>query len=182
MKMFPGRFRAIPAALAGAAALLMAFAPPAGTATVAVPPIDASGLKKQIAARKGKVVVVNFWATWCAPCVEEFPALVKLYNVNKAKGLDFVTVSFDEKSDARGKVIPFLTKNKLTSGTFINKTGGELDDNYLKLLEPKLPGDAPVAIPRTYIFDRKGKLVKVLTGAQSYATFSKTVAPLLARK
>ena len=178
--MFSFPNRAIPTVLACIAVAVVAA--PAGTATVAVPPIDAAGLKKQIAARKGKVLVVNFWATWCAPCVEEFPALVKLYNTNKTKGLDFVTVSFDEKSDAPTKVIPFLAKNKLTSGTFINKSGGELDDKYLKLLEPKLPADAPIAIPRTYIFDRKGKLVKVLVGGQTYATFSKTVAPLLARK
>lgn len=155
-------------------------AAPAGK--VAAPPIDAAGLKKQVAARKGKVVVVNFWATWCVPCVEEFPDLVKLYNVNKAKGMDLVTVSFDEKADVPKKVLPFLTKNKLSSGTFVNKTGSDLDEGYLKYLEPKLPEDEAVAIPRTYIFDRNGKLAKVLVGGQSYASFAKAVQPLLAKK
>jgi thiol-disulfide isomerase/thioredoxin len=173
--------------LAAAAALLpavAAVAAPAGAPTAAAKllPIDAAGLKRQIAARKGKVVVVNFWATWCGPCKEEFPDLVKLQNAHKAKGMDLVTVSFDDTADVPTKVTPFLRQNRLATGTFINKTGTSLDDSYLKSLEPKLPPDEAFSLPRTYVFDRKGTLVKTLVGGQSYADFQKAVAPLLARK
>jgi thiol-disulfide isomerase/thioredoxin len=173
------RFSLAVRASGAAVAALAVFATAAPAGTVAVPAIDAAGLKKQVAARKGKVVVVNFWATWCVPCVEEFPDLVKLYNTNKSKGLDLVTLSFDEKGDVAKKVAPFLTKNKLTTGTFINKNGSDPGEEYIKYLEPKLPADEAFAIPRTYIFDRNGKLVKTLVGGQSYEAFNKAVAPLL---
>jgi len=169
------------AALLAAPAALVALTAPVSQAQGTVATIDAAGLKKQVAARKGKVVVVNFWATWCGPCVEEFPALVTLQNKNAAKGLDLVTVSFDEAED-KGKVASFLSKNKLTKGTFINKGGSDLDDSYIKYLEPKLPASAAVALPRTYIFDRSGKLVKVITGGQTLAQFQKAVDPYLAKK
>lgn len=163
-------------------ALTGGAAAPAAAPVAKVPVIDAAGLKKQVAARKGKVVVVNFWATWCVPCVEEFPDLVALQSRNKAKGMDLITVSFDETRDVRAKVAPFLTKNRLTTGTYINKSGSDLDEGYLKYLEPKLPDDEAVAIPRTYIFDRRGKLVKVIIGASTLANFQKIVTPLLAKK
>jgi thiol-disulfide isomerase/thioredoxin len=155
-----------------------AAASPAGAPTV--PMIDASGLKKQIAARKGKVVVVNFWATWCGPCVEEFPYLVKLQKAYKAKGFELVTISCDEKRDA-AKVSTFIGKSGQTGGAYHATKGAEIGD-FLKFLEPKLDPDASIGIPRTYVYDRSGKQVKMFEGGQSYEAFNKAVAPLVAKK
>ncbi|MBC8104818.1 MAG: TlpA family protein disulfide reductase [Cytophagales bacterium] len=167
-------------ALLSAAAILIVTAGTAATAAApTVPLIDAAGLRKQVAARKNKVVVVNFWATWCGPCVEEFPGLVALQKKYKAKGMDLVTVSFDDPKDIPGKVKPFLTRSGLSTGTFVNRGGAEVDEGYLKFLEPKLPADAAVALPRTYIFSRSGKLVKTLIAGQTPAQFEKAVAPYL---
>jgi thiol-disulfide isomerase/thioredoxin len=166
--------------LIGAAATLVVTAGTAATAAApTVPPIDAAGLRKQVTARKNKVVVVNFWATWCGPCVEEFPGLVSLQKKYKAKGLDLVTVSFDDPKDVPGKVKPFLAKSGLATGTFVNKGGAQIDEAYLKYLEPKLAADAAIALPRTYIFARNGKLVKTLATSQTAAEFEKAVAPYL---
>ena len=179
-KPLPAAFAAgLLAILIGGGATPAPAGPPATKAALA--PIDAAGLKKQIAAHKGKVVVVNFWATWCGPCKAEFPDLVKLQNANRAKGLELVTVSFDEAKSTPA-VQAFLSKNNLRTNTFVNKSGADLDEAYLKFLEPKLPDDAAVAIPRTYVFDKTGKLRKVLTGGQSYGAFQSAVAPLLAAK
>src|SRR5689334_22084768 len=90
-----------------AAALLCVAAPAPAKNSSAVTPVDAAGLKRAVAARKGKVVLVNFWATWCIPCVEEFPDLVRLHNKYKAQGLDFVPVSVDMARDVAPKVQPF---------------------------------------------------------------------------
>ncbi len=162
-----------------ATALAVAIGTAATAAAPTVPAIDAAGLRKQVTSHKNKVVVVNFWATWCGPCVEEFPGLVALQKKYKAKGLDLVTVSFDNPRDVAGKVKPFLVKAGLTTGTFVNKSGAEIDEGYLKYLEPKLPSDASIALPRTYVFARNGKLVKVMEGGQTAAQFEKAVTPYL---
>ena len=162
-----------------AAALSVTAATVATAAAPTVTAIDAAGLRQQIVARKNKVVVVNFWATWCGPCIEEFPGLVSLQKKYRARGLDLVTVSFDDPKDVSGKVKPFLTKVGLGTGTFVNKGGAEIDESYLKYLEPKLAPDAAIALPRTYIFARNGKLVKTLEGGQTSAQFEKAVAPYL---
>lgn len=159
----------------GAAALLAA-APM--IAYAAVPTVNPTGLKKQVAARKGKVVLVNMWATWCGPCVKEYPSLVAFSKAQAKKGLELVTVSFDYPKKDDAKVAAFLKKNGQTSGGFIN-AGGLEPEGYPQLLEPKLPASADYSLPRTYVFDRKGKLVKVLTGEQTTATLQKAVAPYL---
>jgi thiol-disulfide isomerase/thioredoxin len=160
--------------------LLGTFAAASPAGAPSVPMIDAAGLKKQLAARKGKVVVVNFWATWCGPCVEEFPALVKLQKTYKAKGFDLVTISCDEKRDA-SKVAAFIGKSGQTGGAFQAKEAVEIT-GYLKYLEPKLSAEAAIGIPRTYVFDRSGKQVKMFEGGQSYEAFNRAVAPLVAKK
>ncbi len=144
----------------------------------AVPTLDAAGLKKQVAARKGKVVVVNLWATWCGPCVKEYPALIQFGKTNAKRGVALLTLSFDTPKRDDAKVSAFLQKNGQKTGAYINK-GGLDPDGYPQAFEPKLPADADFPLPRTYIFDRKGKLVRILTGEQTVATLQKSVAAYL---
>ena len=96
------------AVLAAGAALTLLPSRPALTAAD-VKPADGAALKKIVAAQKGKVTIVNLWATWCGPCVEEFPDLVKLHNAYKAKGLSFISVTIDEPED-KGKVVSFINQ------------------------------------------------------------------------
>src|SRR5258708_37155638 len=65
-------------------------------------PLDQAAFAKMVATHKGKVVLVDFWATWCVPCRVEMPQLVKLSEKLRAKGLDFVTVSADEAGQEPG--------------------------------------------------------------------------------
>lgn len=148
---------------------LLALSAVANAAGPALTPTDPAGLKKEIAKHKGKVVVLNFWATWCGPCKAEFPELVATARAKKA---DLVTLAFDERSDS-GKASTFLEQNKQMTGALINKGGADFDPGYLKWLEPTQKDD--VAIPRTYVFSPTGKLVKVLVGRQSTATFSAAI-------
>jgi thiol-disulfide isomerase/thioredoxin len=153
-----------------------------GVAPQCLPDMDFVDLNHEVhpaADVKGKVVVVNFWATWCGPCVAEFPDLVKLYKNNKAKGLELIAISADESADG-AKVKTFLGKNGLSKG-YLNKNAVDIE-GYLKYLEPNLAPDAPGGIPRTYVIDRNGKVVKSLIGGQSYTAFQSAVTPLLAKK
>jgi thiol-disulfide isomerase/thioredoxin len=164
---------------APAAAVVALLATAAVAHAQTVVPVDAAGLKKQVAANKGKVIVVNFWATNCGPCVQEFPDLVKLYKNNKAKGLELITVSADDPSDS-AKVKAFLAKNGLSKG-YLNKRAEDIE-GLVKYFEPNLSDDAAIGWPRTYVIDRNGKVVKTLPSMQEYSGFQSAVAPYLAKK
>jgi thiol-disulfide isomerase/thioredoxin len=134
--------------------------------------VDAAGLKRAIAGQKGKVVFVNFWATWCAPCVAEFPDIVKLFQKYHAKGLEVIAVSFD--SDAP-TAIPFLDKQK---ADFINllKSPNQDDDVFMKGFDTDWQG----ALPASWLFDRNGKRVYFHMAKIDPAALDKQIADLLA--
>jgi thiol-disulfide isomerase/thioredoxin len=140
----------------------------------AIVPVTASGLKKEIAARRGRVVLVNFWATWCGPCVEEFPDLVRLQKKYAGKGLSVVFVSADDLDTRQAKVAPFIAKNGLAYASWIIR-GNPFD--FIPQFDPNIKG--AFGLPRTYVYDRRGKLVTVFSDAKSYAEFEKIVKPLL---
>src|SRR6476660_622921 len=73
--------------------------------------IDETGLKNALKPN-GKPLLINFWATWCDPCREEFPDLVKLDAEYKGKGLNFIAVSLDDLSDIKSEVPKFLNQMK----------------------------------------------------------------------
>jgi len=79
-----------------------------------VEPIDTAGLKDLISKPKDKPLLVNFWATYCDPCRDEFPDLVKVDTDFRPKSLDFVTVSLDDVSDIKTTVPQFLAQMKAT--------------------------------------------------------------------
>ena len=135
--------------------------------------VDGAGLKKAIESNKGKVVVLNLWATWCPPCVEEFPNLVKLYNHYHDRGLVVIAAAVDEP-ETRSKVRPFLVSQKARFPAYVRKS--EDIDTFIKAIDKNWGG----AVPTTYFFDRNGRPVgKALVGGQSYATFAAAIEPLL---
>lgn len=132
-------------------------------------PVDVPSMKAELAKRKGQVVVLNFWASWCAPCKAEFGDLVMAAQAKKAT---LVTVACDTPKDAATKSTKFLVSKNATANAFFNK-GGTNIDAFLKWLEPTAPAGAP--IPRTYIFNKSGKLVATLIGAQKAEAFAKAI-------
>lgn len=140
-----------------------------------LPQVDPAGLSKAVAGQKGKVVLVNFWATWCSPCVAEFPDIVRLYQKYHDKGLQVIAVSFDEEAPT---AIPFLDKQK---AEFLNliKAPNQDDDEFIKAYY-KDAGET-LALPMSWVYDRSGKRQYFKMGKFDPAALEKLISDLIAR-
>jgi len=112
---------------------------------------------------KGKVVVINLWATWCGPCKAEMPMMHAYYQKHHAQGLEMFGV----------------TSEGIEVRSWLKKLSGVLS---YPLANQVLPRYRPIggAVPSTFIIDRKGVLRVARAGAFSETAFRKTVDPLLA--
>jgi len=160
-------------ALVALLAMLLAASLPAADAPRLTGEVDAAGLAAAIAKEKGRVVLVNFWATWCVPCREEFPDLVKLEKTYRARGLSVLGVSTDLAKDMPA-VEKFLASAKPEFANYRKKSGGD-DQVFIEAVDPKWGGELPFSV----VYGPDGKKAKVLSGKQSYQSFEKAVAGLL---
>ena len=111
---------------------------------------------------KDKVVILNFWATWCAPCLEEMPAFEKLYRRYRSQRVTVLAVSLD-KGDI-SKVKGFVDTNNLTFPVLIDS------DGVAEKLYPSF------TIPFTYVIDKEGRVAARVDGAKNWASDETFVA------
>jgi thiol-disulfide isomerase/thioredoxin len=91
-----------------------------------------------------KPLLVNFWATWCDPCRDEFPDLVKIDAEYRRQGLDFVTVSLDDLPDIKTRVPKFLQQMKATMPAYLLNASDP--EPAITAVDPKWQGDLPATI------------------------------------
>ncbi len=123
--------------------------------------------------QRGEVVLVNFWATWCAPCVKEIPELMKLEAKYKARGFKLLAVSLDEPEELELSVRPFVAKRFPGFITYLCKEPDH--DKFASVIDSAWNE----IMPTNFLLDRKGKLRATLTGGKSLAEFEAAIAPLL---
>ena len=113
------------------------------------------GTKVTLSQFKGKVVFLNFWATWCGPCRSEMPSMEAVYQQLKDKGFEILAVNLGESKD---KVSGFMNEYKLTFPSV-------LDERQIAGSQYNIR-----AIPTTYIIDRRGLIVARLVGSINWNT------------
>lgn len=108
---------------------------------------DFDGIEQYLKQSDDKVYVVNFWATWCAPCVKELPYFEQIQQDFK-ENVEVVLISLDFPSQYESKLIPFLEKKQLTSKVIV------LDDVDMNSWIPKINSEWDGAIPVTLIYNK----------------------------
>lgn len=129
--------------------------PDAAKPAVAVKEINKQSLEALLKreASNPRPLLINFWATWCDPCREEFPDLVKIDRHYRPKGLDFVAVSLDDLADIKTEVPKFLRQMQATMPAYLlNVPDPELAIN---VIDPAWSG----ALPATFLYDAQGQVV-----------------------
>jgi thiol-disulfide isomerase/thioredoxin len=140
-----------------------------------LPSIDVGGIKTLVEKHRGKVLVLNIWATWCVPCVEEFPDLIKLARDLDQKDVSFVGVSIDEPEDSTSKVLPFIRRQAVPFEILLKSPGH--DEQFINALNSNWTG----AVPVTFIFDATGKQRRMMAGKQRYDSLRKAVEEIIGK-
>ncbi|HBB88164.1 MAG TPA: hypothetical protein DC047_11155 [Blastocatellia bacterium] len=127
--------------------------------TKPLPPVvavDAAGLQALLErgeAKSAKPLLVNYWATWCEPCRDEFPDLVKVDADYRPKGLDFIAVTLDDLADIKTGVPKFLREMHAEMPAYLLNLSDP--EPAIKLVDPKWSG----ALPATFLYNAQGELV-----------------------
>ncbi len=116
---------------------------------------------KKLSDLKGKVIVLNFWATWCPPCKKELPALSEISREFEGKDFQMIGISVDENPDA---LVNFLKSNALPY-TILHENAGLLE-KYMSV-----SGNSQSVIPQTFIISKDGKVVENIVGSRSKSDF-----------
>jgi len=135
-------------------------------------PVNETAFAKMVATHKGKIVLVDFWATWCVPCRAEMPQLVKLSEKLHARGLDLITVSADapEQEQAAFKL---LMQNAVAAPFYLKKAAD--DDKFYNSVDTKWSGE----MPAMFIYDRSGKRVRSFLGETPVKDIEAAIQKLL---
>ena len=140
---------------------------------------DQYGKKHNIEEYKGKVVVINFWATWCGYCVQEMPEFEKVYKEFGSNKKDVIILgvagpkSKENQNNVdveKDKVISFLKKKNITYPTLMDETGKSFDDYKVR------------ALPMTYVINKDGYLEGFVSGAITSEQLRKAVNETLKKK
>ena len=134
--------------------------------------VDEAGFQKLVDSHKGKVVLYQFWATWCAPCREEMPQLIRLEAKLRSQGFELVTISADEPEQeaAAEKILKQLE----VRGPLYRKQAKN-DDNFINFIDRKWSG----ALPALFLYDKNGRKVQSFIGETQMNTIEAAIRKFL---
>ena len=123
----------------------------------------------------GRVTLVNFWATWCTPCIRELPALARLREKFGNSGLNVILISANEPEE-RPEVFSLLRKKGITFTTYMKKSTD--DATFMAAVDPAWSG----ALPATWIYGPGGKRLRVISGERTYEEWEEIVKSFLSER
>ena len=125
----------------------------AATPKIVVEAIDTDALKNLLTQQRQRPLLVNFWATFCDPCRDEFPDLVKIDKEYRPQSLEFVTISLDDMTDIKTSVPEFLHSMNATMPAYLLNASDP--EPAINIVDPAWRGD----LPATYLYNEKGEIV-----------------------
>jgi thiol-disulfide isomerase/thioredoxin len=141
--------------------------------TVQLLEVDLAGLKARLGAHRGKVVLVDIWATWCRPCVKAWPKLVRIADEYDEKGLAVLTLSTDAPEKAED-VVKFLQRRGAPGESLLLVADNY--DEFVRAVGREWEGGVPALL----LYDRAGELQHELLGAEAAAGVEERIKELLA--
>jgi thiol-disulfide isomerase/thioredoxin len=136
-------------------------------------PLDKQIFRQMLASHRGKVLMVDFWATWCAACREEMPKLLALRAAYSRQDFALVTISCDEPEQEQGAEA-FLDRQSAPFPRYIKRAKD--DDAFINFVDPHWSG----ALPALFLFDRSGHLAAKFIGESSPANIEAAIKKALA--
>jgi thiol-disulfide isomerase/thioredoxin len=138
----------------------------------ALTPVDEAGFQKLVDSHKGKVVLYQFWATWCAPCRAEMPQLIRLEAKLRSQGFELVTISADEpEQDAAAEKV----LKQLAVRAPLYRKQAQSDDNFINSIDRKWSG----ALPALFLYDKNGREVQSFIGETEVTVVEAAIRKLL---
>jgi len=128
---------------------------------------DLSGVEQSLSSLKGRIVVLNFWATYCIPCRKEMPDLAAIQNEYAAMGVQVVGASTDEAAD-RAKVLQFVRETKINFPIWLGAGSSDM-----------LRFGLGTALPGTVVIGKDGRIAKVISGVVNQADLKKQIDAML---
>jgi thiol-disulfide isomerase/thioredoxin len=138
-------------------------------------PLESADYRRILTAANGRVILVNFWATWCGSCRKEMPALVKLESQLKSRGFAMMTVSTDDP-EQEADALAFLKRHAVTMPAYVLRADG--DDKFITSVDSDWSG----ALPALFLYDRDGRKVKSWVGETATGEIETAVLKMLKRQ
>src|SRR4051812_8263762 len=135
-------------------------------------PVDEAGYRTILKSNAGSVTLVDFWATWCAPCRQEMPLMAKLDSRLRDKRFRLVTISADDP-EQEPAAVEFLKKSGISGTAYLRRAKD--DDKFIASVDAKWSG----ALPALFLYDRQGKLVRSFVGETEMAVIEAAIRKIL---
>ena len=135
-------------------------------------PVNEAGFQNLVNSHKGKVVVYDFWATWCAPCRAELPQLIKLEAKLRSQGVELITISADEP-EQKAAAEKFIQRFGVQAPAYLKQAAD--DDHFINAIDPKWSG----ALPAMFLYDKAGHKVRSFIGETDMRALEAAIHKLL---